>query len=150
MKRDNRGSPIQAVHRWNRPPLSCHACREKKRRCDRNEPCSNCTLRNIACEYSDQNGSSSGRLEPTQAMSSTSASQTIAEPARHSMSSRYVFYTTFLFLWALIPRSTSLDELLFRIRRLEDRLAENNLGNSESATTRPDFNIINSRKTDPV
>lgn len=51
MKRDNRGAPVMMVHRWNRPPLSCQPCRAKKRRCDRNQPCSNCSQRNINCEY---------------------------------------------------------------------------------------------------
>ncbi|KAB8068209.1 hypothetical protein BDV29DRAFT_199585 [Aspergillus leporis] len=45
------------THRWNRPSLSCKPCREKKRRCDRNQPCSNCAQRNIQCEYAGQSQS---------------------------------------------------------------------------------------------
>ncbi|CVL08780.1 uncharacterized protein FMAN_14648 [Fusarium mangiferae] len=39
----------------SRPPVSCRPCREKKRRCDRNQPCSNCTQRHLTCVY--ENGS---------------------------------------------------------------------------------------------
>ncbi|KAF5710077.1 hypothetical protein FMUND_9700 [Fusarium mundagurra] len=35
----------------SRLPVSCRPCREKKRRCDRNQPCSNCTQRNLNCVY---------------------------------------------------------------------------------------------------
>ncbi|KAL7905077.1 fungal-specific transcription factor domain-containing protein [Trichoderma velutinum] len=31
--------------------VSCSSCRQRKLRCDRNEPCSNCTARNIDCIY---------------------------------------------------------------------------------------------------
>lgn len=54
-KRDSNGNPIEVMHRWNRPPLSCVACREKKRRCDRVQPCSNCAQRNTPCAYPGQN-----------------------------------------------------------------------------------------------
>lgn len=52
MKRDNRGNMIPMVGKWSQPPLSCLACRQKKRRCDRKKPCSNCVQRHISCEYS--------------------------------------------------------------------------------------------------
>ncbi|KAE8418036.1 hypothetical protein BDV36DRAFT_283328 [Aspergillus pseudocaelatus] len=54
MKRNHSGTPVMMIHRWNRPPLSCKPCREKKRRCDRNQPCSSCTQRHIRCEYASQ------------------------------------------------------------------------------------------------
>ncbi|CAG8923435.1 unnamed protein product [Penicillium salamii] len=56
MKRNSNGIPVPPtmMHRWSRPPLSCAACREKKRRCDRGQPCSNCVQRNISCEYPGQ------------------------------------------------------------------------------------------------
>lgn len=41
----------EMMHRWGRSPLSCRPCRAKKRRCDRQRPCSSCTLRNIDCQY---------------------------------------------------------------------------------------------------
>ncbi|KAL6792195.1 hypothetical protein GGI42DRAFT_335569 [Trichoderma sp. SZMC 28013] len=31
--------------------VSCSSCRQRKLRCDRNEPCSNCTTRNVDCIY---------------------------------------------------------------------------------------------------
>ena len=56
MKRSRDGKPIPdaMMHQWSRPPLSCSACRAKKRRCDRAHPCSNCTQRNMTCEYPGQ------------------------------------------------------------------------------------------------
>lgn len=66
MKRDRNGHPIILMHRWNRPPLSCGACREKKRRCDRAQPCSNCVQRNISCEYSGQSSESTEDLKSFQ------------------------------------------------------------------------------------
>lgn len=56
MKRGRDGAPTMIVHRWNRLPLSCRACREKKRRCDRKQPCANCSLRNLPCDYTDNTG----------------------------------------------------------------------------------------------
>ncbi|KFH41979.1 putative transcriptional regulatory protein-like protein [Hapsidospora chrysogenum ATCC 11550] len=52
MKRSSSGAPVVTTFRTTRHyPLSCYPCREKKRRCDRNQPCSNCSQRNIVCEY---------------------------------------------------------------------------------------------------
>lgn len=45
------------IHRWSQPLSSCSRCREKKQRCDRNQPCSNCKIRNINCEYASQSQS---------------------------------------------------------------------------------------------
>lgn len=43
------------VYRWGGGTrAACQACREKKRRCDRVYPCSNCKLRNTNCVYRDQ------------------------------------------------------------------------------------------------
>ena len=39
------------THRRQRDPLSCHSCRSKKLKCDRQRPCSNCTTRRLTCEY---------------------------------------------------------------------------------------------------
>ncbi|KAJ5648320.1 hypothetical protein N7490_004692 [Penicillium lividum] len=78
MKRDARGNPIATVHRWSRPPLSCQACREKKRRCDRAQPCSNCVLRNIPCEYSGQSPDILSGPESSQGPISTTTSHVAA------------------------------------------------------------------------
>src|SRR6478735_6387094 len=55
MKRNYSGAPIMSTYRASRLPVSCRPCREKKRRCDRNQPCSNCTQRRLTCVY--ENGS---------------------------------------------------------------------------------------------
>ncbi|KAL5590767.1 hypothetical protein FOBRF1_014324 [Fusarium oxysporum] len=55
MKRNYSGAPIKSTYRASRLPVSCRPCREKKRRCDRNQPCSNCTQRRLTCVY--ENGS---------------------------------------------------------------------------------------------
>lgn len=43
-------TPVSST-RAQRPLLSCLPCRQKKRRCDREQPCSNCVLRRVECEY---------------------------------------------------------------------------------------------------
>jgi hypothetical protein len=55
MKRNQAGVPIMSAYRASRLPVSCHPCREKKRRCDRNKPCSNCTQRRLNCVYENGN-----------------------------------------------------------------------------------------------
>ncbi|KAH7234495.1 hypothetical protein B0J15DRAFT_504416, partial [Fusarium solani] len=54
MKRTNAGDPVMVIHRPARPALSCRPCREKKRRCDRNKPCSSCSQRDIPCVYEER------------------------------------------------------------------------------------------------
>jgi hypothetical protein len=34
-----------------RATLSCNSCRQRKLKCDRDEPCSNCVARNVSCQY---------------------------------------------------------------------------------------------------
>ncbi|KAL4946536.1 hypothetical protein BDV06DRAFT_182354 [Aspergillus oleicola] len=51
MKRSYSGVPSGMTHSWGQPPLSCQQCRQKKRRCDRQQPCWNCSQRGIECEY---------------------------------------------------------------------------------------------------
>lgn len=80
MKRDNQGNPVQVTHRWNRPPLSCLPCREKKRRCDRALPCSNCVLRDIACNYAGQSPETLGPSAASQASTASSGQVTGAQP----------------------------------------------------------------------
>lgn len=63
MKRNYGGVPVDMTHNWGKPPLSCLPCRQKKRRCDRDQPCWNCAQRGISCEYPEQNGD--GRHERT-------------------------------------------------------------------------------------
>ncbi|KAL2862431.1 Zn(II)2Cys6 transcription factor [Aspergillus lucknowensis] len=72
--------PMGMTDQWGRPPPSCQACRQKKRRCDRARPCSNCTQRNIPCEY---DGKSQFGSPPTHASNSLyhgNADQTLATP----------------------------------------------------------------------
>nr|RBQ83995.1 hypothetical protein FVER53263_12827 [Fusarium verticillioides] len=56
MKRNYSGAPIMSTYRASRLPVSCRPCREKKRRCDRNQPCSNCTQRQLTCVYENGSG----------------------------------------------------------------------------------------------
>ncbi|KAJ5174464.1 uncharacterized protein N7482_000341 [Penicillium canariense] len=85
MKRDNRGNSITMVHRWNRPPLSCRACREKKRRCDRTQPCSNCVLRKISCEYPGQSLEDAGAPDASMGSTALGSDLTAApQPAARS------------------------------------------------------------------
>ncbi|KAF7193838.1 putative transcription factor lepB [Pseudocercospora fuligena] len=45
---------IRTQDRQNRPrqdPVSCQLCRQKKLKCDRQRPCSNCQSRKVACEF---------------------------------------------------------------------------------------------------
>lgn len=66
MKRNYGGIPVDMTHNWGKPPLSCLPCRQKKRRCDRNQPCWNCAQRGISCEYPDQNDGHHERTVPVQ------------------------------------------------------------------------------------
>ncbi|KAH8698477.1 hypothetical protein BGW36DRAFT_376178 [Talaromyces proteolyticus] len=54
-------SPPQRTNRRSKPQLSCHLCRRRKLRCNRQKPCSSCTARGLAlsCKYPSQNGRSS-------------------------------------------------------------------------------------------
>lgn len=42
-------SIMKANRRQN--PVSCHLCRSKKLKCDRQQPCSNCSARGVACTF---------------------------------------------------------------------------------------------------
>lgn len=39
------------MYRNRAAPTSCQSCRSKKLRCNRTQPCSNCTSRSVACEF---------------------------------------------------------------------------------------------------
>lgn len=43
-------STVQKSH-GRQEPASCQSCRAKKLRCNRNQPCSNCTARGISCTF---------------------------------------------------------------------------------------------------
>ncbi|KAK3299647.1 uncharacterized protein B0H64DRAFT_389201 [Chaetomium fimeti] len=47
-----RPSP-SASRRREKPQLSCNLCRRRKLRCDRQQPCSTCSSRGLACTYAD-------------------------------------------------------------------------------------------------
>ncbi|KAH8803694.1 hypothetical protein F5884DRAFT_806245 [Xylogone sp. PMI_703] len=115
MKRNHEGGPAMMVHRWNRLPLSCASCREKKRRCDRNQPCSNCTLRNIQCEYTTHRVSDESVEAPISAVPSVDAVQypntpvTISRtPPRHVQSLPPIFNAE-----EVLQRLHSLEEAVF-------------------------------------
>ncbi|CEJ56295.1 hypothetical protein PMG11_02506 [Penicillium brasilianum] len=121
MKRKSRGDPIETIHRWNKPPLSCRECREKKRRCDRTQPCSNCVIRKISCEYPGHGPEDVPKDVPATEASteSTSWHSNQNRPDQDSAHTKLVAHNA--------------DELLFRIRRLEEALAER-----PSSTREPD------------
>lgn len=58
-----------AMHANNRKqprqdPVSCESCRKKKLKCDRSQPCSSCSSRNLACSYGSYGH---GALSPVKA-----------------------------------------------------------------------------------
>ncbi|KAK7514331.1 putative Zn(II)2Cys6 transcription factor [Phyllosticta citriasiana] len=54
MKRNAQGQPVIIGQRWTQPSVSCQLCRTKKLRCDRSQPCSNCSQRGAQCVYAGQ------------------------------------------------------------------------------------------------
>ncbi|PWY92021.1 hypothetical protein BO70DRAFT_401729 [Aspergillus heteromorphus CBS 117.55] len=108
MKRKNDAVPGDMVQRWARPPLSCRLCRAKKLRCDRAQPCSNCVLRKVSCQYggqglSDESEEMRGEIQRRDqpAAGTSSASQSGPRPAT-----------------AVSPADPT--DVLNRIRRLEE------------------------------
>ncbi|KAH6637281.1 hypothetical protein F5144DRAFT_570122 [Chaetomium tenue] len=47
------GPSPNASRRREKPQLSCNLCRRRKLRCDRQQPCSTCSSRGLACTYAD-------------------------------------------------------------------------------------------------
>lgn len=45
-----RSRPVNPLKRPRQDPVSCQFCRSKKLKCDRQQPCSNCTTRGLACD----------------------------------------------------------------------------------------------------
>ncbi|KAK8162237.1 putative Zn(II)2Cys6 transcription factor [Phyllosticta citrichinensis] len=69
MKRNAQGQPVIAGQRWTQPSVSCQLCRTKKLRCDRSQPCSNCSTRGAQCVYAGQGPApSSSSTIPSSAM----------------------------------------------------------------------------------
>lgn len=126
MKRGRDGAPAMIVHRWNRLPLSCRACREKKRRCDRKQPCANCSLRNLQCDYTDSTGDSQTIMEKEDRIPAPTAGIEQANtlsPAVVASPDLPAPYATLLLIAVfdadlLFFRPSG--ELLARIRRLEE------------------------------
>ncbi|KAK4166450.1 fusarisetin A cluster transcription factor [Cladorrhinum sp. PSN259] len=56
--------------RRDKPQLSCHSCRRRKLRCDRQRPCSGCSSRALTCTYPEQTTSASLALNRSAASSS--------------------------------------------------------------------------------
>lgn len=44
-------APVMSRSRIGPDPVSCQSCRSKKLRCNRVQPCSNCTSRGITCQF---------------------------------------------------------------------------------------------------
>ncbi|RSM04564.1 hypothetical protein CEP52_006704 [Fusarium oligoseptatum] len=123
MKRNNAGDPVMVIHRPARPALSCRPCREKKRRCDRNKPCSSCSQRDIPLQPG---------AGPTPADSTPSSSLSMA-PSGHS--------------------AFDYSDVLGRIRRLEEAVfpTPSNVHEGGSAShTMSTFTSLNSHNADTV
>ncbi|KAJ4209569.1 hypothetical protein NW759_013424 [Fusarium solani] len=64
------GSPVllrpHPGRRRDKPQLSCNSCRQRKRKCDRQKPCSHCIKRHLesTCTYTDSSSLSSASRQP--------------------------------------------------------------------------------------
>ncbi|KNG90918.1 hypothetical protein ANOM_000721, partial [Aspergillus nomiae NRRL 13137] len=114
MKRNHSGAPVMMIHRWNRPPLSCKSCREKKRRCDRNQPCSSCAQRHIECEYA-------GQTDHNQ-LSGRQGSVIATDPNRFLMAPSPPAAPGTL---QAVPASLNAEEVLHRLQKLEEVVFHN-------------------------
>ena len=57
--------PPDTNQRPRQEPVSCESCRKKKLKCNREQPCSNCSARSVTCDFQ-------GRRIPTQSAASRS------------------------------------------------------------------------------
>lgn len=57
------GSPRRQLRQ---DPVSCESCRRKKLKCDRNLPCSSCSVRKLDCSYGAYRGGARASLQPSQ------------------------------------------------------------------------------------
>ncbi|KAB8260928.1 hypothetical protein BDV32DRAFT_158597 [Aspergillus pseudonomiae] len=130
MKRNHSGAPVMMIHRWNRPPLSCKSCREKKRRCDRNQPCSSCAQRHIECEYARQTDHSqlSGRQGSVIA---TDANQFMMAPSPPVAPGTL----------RAVPASLNADEVLNRLQKLEEVVFYNSNKTAHLSSVSPANNV---------
>ena len=62
----NLNPTIKPSRRRDKPQLSCNPCRTRKSRCDRNQPCYNCSTRGLTCTYAPGNSKSSSGLSTGQ------------------------------------------------------------------------------------
>ena len=46
--------PPKRTQRPRQEPVSCESCRKKKLKCNREQPCSNCQTRGVACDFQDR------------------------------------------------------------------------------------------------
>ncbi|KAF4457256.1 hypothetical protein F53441_820 [Fusarium austroafricanum] len=123
MKLNYSGAPIMSAYRASRLPVSCRPCREKKRRCDRNQPCSNCTQRRLTCVYDNATRSNySAESNATLPVSETSSSGAPRDPGAPTTSSL-----------SLAEQMNINKDLLWRITRLENSVFPNGIGPSPAA-----------------
>lgn len=94
----NSQSPKTAMARQPRQrPISCKLCRQRKLRCSRVFPCSNCVCRGVECVHDGPNAAPSAAVESQD------------KPAS-----------------ADLPKDLSASELLSRLERLESMIASQN------------------------
>lgn len=70
----NRIQPSGQARRARQNPVSCQLCRRKKLKCDRQQPCSNCSARGVSCQ--------SATRHPTPATSESRRAPPAAETAQ--------------------------------------------------------------------
>ena len=114
--------------RRRRPALSCHECRRRKIKCDRNEPCTNCTLNRCQCLFEPYSNEPVPitRHQPqlgTQWPPTSSPSFVEQTTKRYSTSSAPVDSGTRLPTRPSERASPDIRDLLNRVQKLEDASA---------------------------
>jgi len=114
------------ARRRRRPALSCLECRRRKIKCDRNDPCTNCTLNRCQCSFEPYSNEPVPitRQQPylgTQWPATSSPSSSVAPATKqYSTSSAPVDSGTRLPNRSLDKASPDIRDLLNRVQKLED------------------------------
>ncbi|KAH7411453.1 hypothetical protein BKA64DRAFT_381731 [Cadophora sp. MPI-SDFR-AT-0126] len=112
------------ARRRRRPALSCLECRRRKIKCDRNEPCTNCTLNRSQCSfepYSNEPVPVGRQQLGNQWPSISTPSPTLtADPKPYSTPSAAVDSGTRLPNRSVEGASQDIRDLLIRVKKLED------------------------------
>ncbi|KAK8130924.1 hypothetical protein PG984_007362 [Apiospora sp. TS-2023a] len=144
---------MMTMERWGRAAPSCQFCRSKKLKCERSQPCSNCTLRKVGCDYGgvdlpppqdDRGIYSDDRDAPNDHSRSTTGRRGALAPLPES--------PYCLGVGADYPSSDA-KEILQRIRRLEsavfDKVEEGSGRSLQHDTTPPRSDPLSSKPLAP-